>query len=207
MKSHCPNGHAMTDDNIMVRDGKPKCLTCVRSSALAWWRKKAAEKRAIEAALPLGEIRSRFDMDFILERVEFETTTGCWLWAGTVSSGYGAFKIRKRPVSAHRHAWELTHGAVPSGLFVCHRCDTPICCNPAHLFLGTHADNMADMKSKGRSAGGTQPREFSEARRLEIRRLLAEGNKIAPTARIVGCATATVKKQQRQMISELEQRP
>ncbi len=55
---------------------------------------------------------------------------------------------------AHRAAWEYTRGPVPAGLFVLHRCDNPPCCNPAHLFLGTQADNMADMQAKGRQAKG-----------------------------------------------------
>lgn len=55
---------------------------------------------------------------------------------------------------SHRAAWELTHGPVPDGLFVLHRCDNPPCCNPAHLFLGTRGDNNRDARAKGRHVHG-----------------------------------------------------
>ena len=78
----------------------------------------------------------------------------CWLWtASTKSDGYGAYHLAGVRGYAHRLAWELTHGPIPAGLYVCHHCDTPPCVNPAHLFLGTAKDNTADMLRKGRGPG------------------------------------------------------
>ncbi len=79
----------------------------------------------------------------------------CWRWtAGLGHRGYGVFSLGGRPVGAHRVAWELARGQVPDGLWVLHRCDSPGCVNPGHLWLGTHADNDADRDAKGRTARG-----------------------------------------------------
>lgn len=78
----------------------------------------------------------------------------CWLWTRNPSRRYGAFKVRGRQIAAHCYAYTLTHGPIPPGRYVCHTCDTPRCCNPAHLVLGTSADNSADMWAKGRGAHG-----------------------------------------------------
>lgn len=78
----------------------------------------------------------------------------CWLWQGATSRrGYGEIQRGSRgegPVEVHRIVWELTNGAIPAGMEVCHRCDVPACVRVDHLFLGTHADNMGDMARKGR---------------------------------------------------------
>ena len=85
----------------------------------------------------------------------------CWVWSGgrkDSRQGYGAFGVRDRTTGrwrilrAHRVAWLIVNGPIPEGMCVCHRCDNPPCCNPAHLFLGTHSENMRDMANKGRSA-------------------------------------------------------
>lgn len=81
---------------------------------------------------------------------------GCWLYTGFLKwDGYGwlARKMdgRNRYMTAHRYAWILKHGEPAAGLSIMHDCDVPACCNPDHLRVGTHAENMADMKAKGRA--------------------------------------------------------
>lgn len=76
----------------------------------------------------------------------------CWQWTGGHNAdGYGRFIIDGKVLNAHRVSWMITHGDIPPGYEVCHSCDNPPCVNPAHLYLGTHQQNMLDMSNKGRS--------------------------------------------------------
>lgn len=90
------------------------------------------------------------------KKVSPEPNTGCWLWAASVASfGYGVFWVEGRQHLAHRLSWSLVNGPIPDGLCVLHRCDTPACVNPGHLFLGSADDNAKDRKRKGRNGPNT----------------------------------------------------
>jgi hypothetical protein len=113
-----------------------------------------------------------------------EKTETCWLWRGCISNkGYGRIRVfidgKPKMIESHRIAWQVTHGPIPPGLHVLHKCDNPPCCNPDHLFLGTHGDNMRDMESKGRSnkTRGSKHHnaKLSEDDVREIRRLYSAG--------------------------------
>ena len=86
---------------------------------------------------------------YLVKRV-LRTPMGCWEWQGTLHhSGYGCFKDKGRFTYTHISSYRAFKGPT-GGKFVCHKCDNPKCCYPGHLFLGTHQENMDDMKAKGR---------------------------------------------------------
>lgn len=85
-------------------------------------------------------------------KVDMKGAVDCWLWQGPQDAkGYGLFWWKGRQWRAHRVAWELAYEPIHRHFMVLHRCDTPPCVNPVHLYLGTHRDNMRDLKYRGKS--------------------------------------------------------
>ncbi len=91
-------------------------------------------------------------------KVERGSSAQCWEWQSTRSNkGYGKFEFNGRQIGSHRVAWAISQGIspddIPEGVMILHNCDNRLCCNPSHIFSGSHADNMADMAAKGRGKG------------------------------------------------------
>lgn len=90
-------------------------------------------------------------------KVQVGAKNECWLWNGSTNNKYGHMWVlfadgTRKIRGAHRIAYELVHGQIPNDMCACHRCDVPTCCNPAHIFIGTHRENLLDAQRKGRMA-------------------------------------------------------
>lgn len=122
---------------------------------------------------------------------------GCWLWTGLIrSDGYGATRFEGKEQGAHRVAWKLFRGKIGSGLAVCHRCDVRACVNPAHLFLGTAAENARDMSAKGRNRRGEEhgSAKLTRAQVRRIKVMLAEDRLyMSEIAREFGVSETTIR--------------
>lgn len=118
-----------------------------------------------------GHNRRRDAVQRFWAKVNKNAPNGCWEWTGfrMKIGGHGQMGSDKgrKLVLAHRFAWELENGPIPEGMEVCHHCDNGSCVRVSHLFLGSHADNMADMTNKGRHVGY---KKLTAAQVVEIRR-------------------------------------
>lgn len=125
-----------------------------------------------------AELEARF-----WAKVDKRGPTECWLWtACCTGNGYGNFRLPgRRTVTSSRYAYLLATKKWPGRYLVCHSCDTPRCCNPAHLWLGLPVDNTRDMLAKGRGRNGDRRGSKNGNAKLteedihEIRRLIANG--------------------------------
>jgi hypothetical protein len=153
----------------------------------------AATKGAAMVKLSAEETLARLieAQDRFWSKVDRRGPDDCWPWLAKARTkfGYGRFAVPRagRQLDAHKVAYLLTHGFIPAGLMVLHRCDNPPCCNPAHLRAGTSLDNMRDRAERGRLGDA---RRFGEsngrsrvtaeqvrdlrARDLSIKQIMAE---------------------------------
>jgi hypothetical protein len=147
---------------------------------------------------------SQKELSRFWEKVDKNGANGCWNWTASDVGGYGQFRLGLRMVQAHRISWELAFGEIPDKLHVLHQCDNPPCVNPAHLFLGTHQDNVDDRQQKGRTLVGEQhgKHKLSDIQVAEIRRRYSTGKETqTDLAKVFGIAHSQISK-----IVNLEQR-
>lgn len=135
----------------------------------------------------------------LLSKIDNSNGTGCWEWqGGKTKSGYGMFFYgtfdgKEKMGKAHKAAWTLIRGPVPDGLFVLHRCHNNKCCNPDHLYLGTHMDNMKDRDEAGRTSRGAHRYNFKRDEELvgEIGKLREQGLLIDAICKCLGIGKST----------------
>lgn len=123
----------------------------------------------------------------------------CWPWKGSFyGSGYGRLIVAGISLAAHRVSYRIAGGVDPGDMYVCHSCDNPRCCNPAHLFASDHAGNMADRAQKGRTYWGSRSGADNPAAKLTpeavaaVRRAILEGIKLDQIARDFGVSISAI---------------
>lgn len=163
-KKGTPNMYFFTREDGTQRAGSPRRLVWERATGEAPDRKRIIK-------FSCGNLLCMNPKHMIVPTVEEKFWAqvkklpgdGCWLFQGALHRGYGQFfPVQGDHRIAHRYAWEITNGPIPEGMYACHHCDNPTCVRPSHLFIGTPAENTADMLSKGRAAHQKNPERVRE---------------------------------------------
>jgi hypothetical protein len=131
------------------------------------------------------------------EKWKLNKRSGCWEWTASVAGkGYGQIKLpgERRQIYAHRLSYLIHYGHLADDLLICHTCDNPKCVKPSHLFVGTPADNLQDMKAKDRHLHGTRNKKskLSDDQVRHAHRLSAEGMSQGKIAKVLNVAQSTV---------------
>lgn len=154
---HCKKEYTIKDSPVNIRKSK----FCSRACSYDSMR-----------CIPEFEDRMR---ERLKERSSLQEN-GCVLYTGQNNGVYGQIEYRRRTYLVHRVSYAINKGEIPPGMCVCHSCDTPLCINPQHLWLGTYADNNADRVAKGRS-------RYNPRRKLTTEQVSAIRNKISAGAK------------------------
>lgn len=143
-----------TKAKIALGQQRPEVLAAKKAAASKYWEEvrkgiRPPRRRPDNPGRPAKPLAERF-----WDKVDVRGAEECWLFSAKKRAGdYGAVSS-KGEYLAHRVSWFLTNGPIPEGKLVLHTCDTPLCCNPSHLFLGDHQDNSDDKVVKDRHLYG-----------------------------------------------------
>lgn len=157
------------------REGTKTCLSCGKEFGPTAAGKSNFAKQ-VYCSLPCFKdtLRKTAEQAF-WEKVNKAGENGCWYWTGSIKprNGYGHMRNGRKDYNAHRLSYQIHKGSIPAGMEVMHTCDVPHCVNPDHLKLGTHAENMADCKAKGRHTHGTK-NPHAKLNEAQVRQIRAE---------------------------------
>ena len=132
------------------------------------------------------------DLERFWAKVEVRGADECWEWTSTFNdTGYGRIGKGTKVYLAHRWAYLIEYGLDPDGKCVCHACDNPACCNPAHLWLGTRRDNSHDAVNKGRHTHGERD-GMSRLTQQDVQEILMSDERHCDVARQYGVSPAAI---------------